>query len=69
MTQVKQMVNEATLVGGGLGETKLEVWGPLWWSQNTTKVMVVTGYLVHRGMVSPAVVFRLEWVPAEKSQK
>ena len=27
-----------SLVGGGLGEPDLEVWGPLWWSQNHHKV-------------------------------
>ena len=38
MIQVKQVVKLGSLVGGGLRETNLEVWGPLWWSQNHHKV-------------------------------
>ena len=38
---VKPWVNIWSLVGGGLEETNLVAWDPLWWSQNTTKVVVV----------------------------
>ena len=40
--KVKQKVKPKSLLGGGLGEPKFMVWGPLRWPQITTKVMVVT---------------------------
>ena len=40
--RVKLMVKWGSQVGGGLGEPKTLVWGPLWWPQTTTKVVVVT---------------------------
>ena len=40
-SQVKQVVNYHSLVGGGLGEPKLRPRGPLWWAVATTKVVVV----------------------------
>jgi hypothetical protein len=39
--QVKQKVNLNSLVGGGLEKLTYGVWGPQWWSQNTTQVMVL----------------------------
>ena len=66
---VKLLVNYHSLVGGGLGETKLEVWDPLIWSQSTTKVGGVTGFSVHRGGLCPATYFWGVWGPAKKSQK
>ena len=40
-----------SLVGGGLVESDLEVWGPLWWSQNHHKVGVVAAITAAAGAV------------------
>lgn len=57
MIQVKQVVNTKSLLGGGLGETRFEVWGPLWWSQITTKVVVMGESAGAGEAFLPAVVF------------
>ena len=48
------MVNLGSLLGGGLKGARFVVWGSLWWSQNTTKVVGVTGSAVHRALGCPA---------------
>ena len=40
-----------SLVGGGLVESDLEVWGQLWWSQNHHEVGVVTAITAVAGAV------------------
>ena len=57
------MVNLKSLVGGGLGETNLEVWVPLRWSQITTKVVVMSESAGAGEEVFPAVVFGDLWDP------
>ena len=65
MAQVKQMVNLSSLVGGGLDGTRFKDWGPLRWSQTTTKGGGVTEVLMCRGACLPASVFGSEWGPQE----
>ena len=48
-----RMGDMESLVGGGLGEPDLEVWGPLWWSQNHHKVGGVGEYLLRQSRYVP----------------
>ena len=61
--QVKLLVNLGSMVGGGLYGTDLDRWGPLWWSQNTTKGGGLTKSDLSRAIPCPAVVFEGEWGP------
>ena len=51
--RVKEMVNGCSMVGGGLGEPNSREWGPLWWPQNTTKVVVLGGWSAAQGKQLP----------------
>jgi hypothetical protein len=67
--QVKQEVNLRSMVGGGLENTKVMVWGPLWWSQNTTKVVVVSDWPAAQGKGSSLQVTWEVWWGPHKNHK
>lgn len=68
MTQVKPKVNLGSLVGGGFKYSKYYRWGPLRWSQNTTKGDGVGWVAVHRADGCPASVFGAKWGPQKGSK-
>ena len=51
--EVKQKVNGGSLVGGGFKDTKVDKWGPLRWSQTTTKGGGVAVMSAAQGRLSP----------------
>lgn len=66
---VKLLVNYHSLVGGGLGEPKGEVWDPLGKPQTITKVGWVELSLLNRELGCPAGHFQGYFSPQEKITK
>ena len=63
---VKQKVKLKSMVGGGLYGTDFVVWGPLRWSQTTTKVVAVVVTAAAQGRLSPCSCVWLVVGPTER---